>query len=96
MSLVFCKSNACSSSTPQVWFWGSLAPHHSTIKPNNLAILIQGAILAAWFDLDNINSSPGWKAKAVERLCRSRVVDAPETDHNMLVLLLPILYVNSL
>lgn len=37
----------------------------------------QAALLASWLRLEMIISSPGWKSKAVERLCRSWVEDIP-------------------
>lgn len=35
------------------------------------------ALLASWLRLEMMISSPGWKSKAVERLCRSWVEDIP-------------------
>lgn len=76
-SLVLSESKAFSSAWSQTGFLGSKAAHHLIVKPRRSATCTQGAVFASWFSLDRINSSPAWNLRAVERLCRSWVVETP-------------------
>jgi hypothetical protein len=76
-SLVLSESSVFSSLGSQTGFLGSEAAHHLTVKPRRSATCTQGAVLASWFNLDRTNSSPGWNLRAVDRLCRSWVVETP-------------------
>lgn len=70
-NLVLSVKRVFKSATSQVGFLGSDDAHHFTVKPRRSAMRTQGALLASWFSLDMMSSSPGWNWSAVERLCNS-------------------------
>jgi hypothetical protein len=76
-TFVLSDSKDRNSASSQTGFLELVADHHFTASPSRLAAWSQGETLASWFSFEIINSSPGWKSKAKDKLCRSCVVDGP-------------------
>lgn len=76
-SLVLSERSVFNSATSHVGFVGSEDDQNLTVRPNRSAMRTHGAELASWFSLETITSSPAWNLMAVERLCRSCVVETP-------------------
>jgi hypothetical protein len=76
-SLVLSERRVFNSPTSHVGLVGLDDAQNFTVRPRRSAIRTHGAVLASWLSFETITSSPGWNFSAVERLCRSWVVETP-------------------